>query len=220
MLVKLKQINVPPGQHVLLTDLSWQEFEAILEDLEEKRSSRIAYDRGTLEIMTPLPEHETNKIFISNFVEILLEELDIEFCPLGSTTFKNELMNIGIEPDNCFYIQNEAAIRGKDRLDLTIDPPPDLALEIDLTSRTHPNIYQALGVPELWLFENGKLQINVLRDGQYIESEFSSIFERFSIKEVIPHYLNRCRIEGRNKTMKAFRAWVKEQILSENQQKN
>jgi Uma2 family endonuclease len=70
MLLKLKQINVPSGQRVLITDLSWQEFEAVLEDLEEKRSSRIAYDRGTLEIMTPLPEHEINKIFISNFIEI------------------------------------------------------------------------------------------------------------------------------------------------------
>jgi Uma2 family endonuclease len=135
---------------------------------------------------------------------------------LGSTTFKNELMDIGIEPDNCFYIQNEAAIRGKDRLDLAIDPPPDLALEIDVTSRTHLDIYQALGVPELWLFENGKLQINLLQDGQYVESEFSSNFPQFSIKEVIPQYLNKCRIEGRNKTMKEFRAWVKEQILSKN----
>ncbi len=220
MLLKLKQINVPPGQHVLLTDISWQEFEAVLEDLEEKRSSRIAYDRGTLEIMTPLPEHEINKIFISNFVEILLEELDIEFCPLGSTTFKNELMNIGIEPDNCFYIQNEAAIRGKARLDLTVDPPPDLALEIDVTSRTHPNIYQALGVLELWLFENDKLQINVLQNGQYIESEFSPNLSQFSIREIIPQYLNRCKTEGRNKTMKAFRAWVQEQILSKNQPEN
>jgi Uma2 family endonuclease len=214
MLLKLKQINVPSGQHVLITDLSWQEFEAVLEDLEEKRSSRIAYDRGTLEIMTPLPEHEINKIFISNFIEILLEELDLEFCPLGSTTFKNKLMNLGIEPDNCFYIQNEAAIRGKERLDLTVDPPPDLALEIDVTSRTHPHIYQALGVPELWLFENGKLQINVLQDDQYVESEFSRNFPQFSLKEVIPQYLNRCKTEGRNKTMKAFRAWVKQQISS------
>ncbi len=212
MLLKLKQINVPSGQRVLITDLSWQEFEAVLEDLEEKRSSRIAYDRGTLEIMTPLPEHEINKIFISNFIEILLEELDLEFCPLGSTTFKNKLMNLGIEPDNCFYIQNEAAIRGKERLDLTVDPPPDLALEIDVTSRTHPHIYQALGVPELWLFENDKLQINVLQDGQYIESEFSQNFPQFPLKEVIPQYLNRCKTEGRNKTMKAFRAWVKQQI--------
>ncbi|MBE9166363.1 Uma2 family endonuclease [Pleurocapsales cyanobacterium LEGE 06147] len=216
MLLELKRITVPPGQHVLVKDINWQEFEAILEDLGEKRSSRVAYDNGILEIMTPLPEHEINKIFISNFIEIILEELDIEFCSFGSTTFKNSIMNQGIEPDNCFYIQNELAVRGKNRLDLTVDPPPDLVLEIDLTSRTHPNIYQALGVPELWRFEKDKLQINILRDGRYIESELSTIFPKLLIKKVIIQYLNRCKTEGRNKTMKAFRAWVKEQISSIN----
>ena len=85
MLLEINRIIVPPGQTVMLDGVSWQEFEAILEDLGESRNSRIAYDRGKLEIMTPLPEHEVNKVYISNFVEILLEELDIEFCPLGST---------------------------------------------------------------------------------------------------------------------------------------
>ncbi len=153
MLLEVKKIIVPPGQTVILHDISWDEFEAILVDLGESRGSRIAYDQGKLEIMTPLPEHEVNKIYVSNFVEILLEELDLEFCPLGSTTFKNQSMLKGIEPDSCFYIQNEAAIRGKNRLDLTIDPPPDLVLEIDLTNRSHPEIYQSLGVPELWRSE-------------------------------------------------------------------
>ena len=120
MLIKFKQLDVQPGQSILLKDVSWQQFEGILEELGEKRASRIAYDKGVLEIMSPLPEHEINKVFLTNFVEILLEELDIEFLPLGSTTFKNQLMSQGIEPDNCFYIQNEAAIRGKDRLDLTM----------------------------------------------------------------------------------------------------
>ena len=141
MLLELKRITVPPGQRVLLSDVSWQEFEAILEDLGEHRASRVAYDNGILEIMTPLPEHETNKELVSDLVKALLEELDIEFCSLGSTTFKNQEMLKGIELDNCFYIQNEAAVRGKNRLDLTVDPPPDLALEIDVTSRTHPSIY-------------------------------------------------------------------------------
>ena len=145
-------MNVPPGQRVLLEDVSLQEFEAILSELGEHRAARVAYDNGILEIMTPLPEHERNKETISDLVKALLEELDIEFLPLGSTTFKNKLMKKGIEPDNCFSIQNEAAVRGKDRLDLTVDPPPDLALEIDVTSRTHPNIYEALKVPELWRF--------------------------------------------------------------------
>ncbi|MCA1993785.1 MAG: Uma2 family endonuclease [Coleofasciculus sp. S288] len=212
MLLELSRITVPPGQRVLLSNVSWQEFEAILEDLGEHRGSRVAYDDGTLEIMTPLPEHETSKELVSDLVKALLEELDIEFCPLGSTTFKNEEMNKGIEPDNCFYIQNEAAVRGKNRLDLTVDPPPDLALEIDVTSRTHPSIYEALGVPELWRFENGKLQINVLREGQYIKCESSPNFPNFPLIEVIPQYLSQCRTLGRNKTMKAFRAWVREQL--------
>lgn len=212
MLLALKQLEIPPGHKVILKDINWQNFEQILEELGEHRSARIAYDHEALEIMVPLPEHEVDKVFITNFVEILLEELEIEFYPLGSTTFKNELMAQGIEPDNCFYIENEAAVRGKNRLDLTVDPPPDLALEIDVTSRTHLQIYQALGVPELWRFEKGKLQINVLREGKYIEVEFSPHFPGFPLIEIIPEYLQRVKTEGRNKTMKAFRSWVKEQI--------
>ncbi len=210
MLLALKQIEIPPGHKVVLKDINWQNFEQILEELGEHRSARIAYESGVLEIMVPLPEHEVDKVFITNFIEILLEELEIEFYPLGSTTFKNELMKHGIEPDNCFYIQNEAAVRGKNRLDLTVDPPPDLALEIDVTSRTHPKIYQALGVSELWRFEKGKLQINVLREGEYVEVEFSPNFPNFPLTKVIPQYLQRVKTEGRNKTMKAFRNWVKE----------
>jgi len=121
-------------------------------------------------------------------------------------------MQQGIEPDNCFYIENEAAVRGKDRLDLTKDPPPDLALEIDVTSRTHPNIYEKLGVLELWRFEKGKLKINVLQNGRYVESDTSPHLSNLPVKEAIPQYLDRCKIQGRNQTMKAFRAWVRSQI--------
>lgn len=212
MLLEVNRITVPPGQTVILEGVSWDEFEAILEDLGENRGSRIAYDRGILEIMTPLPEHEVSKVYLSNFLEILLEELDIEFCPLGSTIFKNQLMFKGIEPDSCFYIQNEAKVRGKNRLDLTVDPPPDLALEIDVTNRSHPEIYQSLGVPELWRYQRGKLQILLLVDGKYLESSTSANFPNFPLIETIPQYLNQCRTEGRNKGMKAFRSWVNEII--------
>ena len=141
-----------------------------------------------------------------------MEELDIEFYSLGSTTFKKQIIQQGIEPDDCFYIQNEARVRGKSRLDLTIDPPPDLVLEIDIISRTHPHIYAALGVPELWRFEQGKLQINVLQEKRYLEVEFSPTFPHLPLKDVIPKYLEQVKLVGRNKTMKAFRAWVREQI--------
>ncbi|MEH1970151.1 Uma2 family endonuclease [Nostoc sp.] len=212
MLLELKRIHVPPGQRVLLRDVTWQELEAILEDLGEHRAARIAYDRGILEIMAPLPEHEDDKEIISDLVKALLEELDIEFRCLGSTTFKNQAMAQGIEPDQCFYIKNESKIRGKKRLDLAVDPPPDLALEIDITSRTHPNIYEALKVPELWRFDRGKLQINILRDGHYVESQKSLNFPLFPIIEVIPQYLMQSTTAGRNATLKAFRLWAQKQI--------
>ncbi|MBE9238810.1 Uma2 family endonuclease [Anabaena aphanizomenioides LEGE 00250] len=212
MLLELKRIHVPPGQRVLLENVTWTELEAILEELGEHRAARIAYDQGILEIMTPLPEHEFDQEIISDLIKALLEELDIEFLSLGSTTFKNQFMQKGIEPDQCFYIQNEALVRGKKRLDLTVDPPPDLALEIDVTSRTHPNIYQALKVPELWRFENGKLQINILVDGNYVVSQSSLNFPGLPLIDMIPRYLESSGINGRNATIKRFRNWVREQL--------
>ncbi|MBE9114510.1 Uma2 family endonuclease [Lusitaniella coriacea LEGE 07157] len=211
MRLELKRFHILPGHKVNLQDVTWQEFEEILRELGEHRSARVAYNRGLLEIMTPLPGHEADKLFITNFIEILLEELDIDFYPLSSTTFKNELMHQDIEPDNCFYIKHEAAVRGKNCLDSTIDPPPDLALEIDVTSRTHRSIYQTLGVPELWRFEKGKLQINTLKEEKYIEVKNSPTFPKFPLVDAIPLYLSRVKAEGRNRTMKALRVWVREQ---------
>lgn len=211
MLLDVNRIDVPPGQRVVLRDVSWWEFEAILVDLGEHRGSRLAYDYGRLEIMTPLPEHEYSKEIIGDLVKALLEELDREFWCLGSTTFKKAATQ-GLEPDQCFYIQNEAAVRGQDRIDLAVDPPPDLALEIDITSRTHPQIYAALKVPELWRFEGGKLQINVLRNGNYQVVTESPTFPGLALSRVIPQYLTQSKTLGRNTTVKQFRQWVRESL--------
>ena len=117
-----------------------------------------------------------------------------------------------VEADDCFYIQNEALIRGKKRIDLSIDPPPDLAIEIDITSRTKFNNYEALGVPELWRYNGRKLQINVLQEGKYVESDTSYNFPDLRICEVIHQYVEQSRIVGRNSTMKTFRNWVRTHI--------
>jgi Uma2 family endonuclease len=212
MQVQLEQLVVNPGQQLLLKDVSWQMYEDLIEEFGEKRGSRINYSHGLLEIMVPLPEHEDDKVIIGNFVEMLLEEYDIEFRNLASTTFKSQNMNQGIEADQCFYIENESLVRGKQRIDLTVDPPPDLAVEIDITSRTRFDNYRILGVRELWRFDGEKLEINVLQDGEYIQLQESPHFPGIPIITAIPDYLNRSKIEGRNKTMKAFRAWVREQI--------
>ncbi|MDJ1183995.1 Uma2 family endonuclease [Roseofilum casamattae] len=196
-----------PGERVILHNISWSEFEDLLPELDEYRATRLAYDNGRLEIMVPLPEHEHGKEIIGDLLKVLLEELDIEFCSLGSTTFKKSELK-GIEPDQCFYIANEAAIRGKNRLDLNIDPPPDLVLEIEITSRTHPEIYAELGVPELWRFTRGKLQINVLENGQYREVAESPTFPGLPLPEILAKYLAQSKLEGRNRAVKQFRQWL------------
>ena len=210
MLLELRRLEVPPGQRLLLRDVTWQEFETILEELGDHRGSRLAYDKGTLEIMVPLPKHEDDKEIVGDLVKALLEELDIEFRSLGSTTFKKS--HKGLEPDQCFYIRNEAAIRGKKQIDLQTDPPPDLAIEIDITSRTHLSIYEDLSVPELWRFNKGKLQINVLQGSNYIEVAESPNFLGMPLSKVIPQYLEESKTVGRNKVLKAFRSWVQSQI--------
>ncbi|MGD1704975.1 Uma2 family endonuclease [Dapis sp. BLCC M229] len=117
----LQQLTIPPGQRLLINNLKWAEFESVLEELGEHRSSRIAYDRGTLEIRMPTPKHEVDKELLGDVVKILLDELEIDCECFGSTTFKGESMESGIEPDQCFYIQNHAQMRGKRRVDLNVD---------------------------------------------------------------------------------------------------
>lgn len=212
MQVQLRQIIVPPGQQILMTDISWEMYEQILTAYEDQSGSRINYSQGVLEIMVPLPEHEANKVIISDLIKILLEEFDQDFWSLGSTTFRSQKMQRGLEADDCFYIENETAIRGKKRIDLDVDPPPDLALEIDITARTRFDTYQMLGVKELWRFDGTGLEINVLEAGKYVQVEESPHFLGFPLRDVIPEYLERSKTEGRNKIMKAFRHWVRTKI--------
>lgn len=212
MLLEFNQIITLPGQQLLLKNVSWQMYENILAELGESRAAKINYYQGMLEIVTPLPEHEDDKVMIGDLVKALLEELDIEFRSLASTTFKNEAMAAGVEADDCFYIQNEARIRGKKRLDLTVDPAPDLAIEIDITSRTRFNNYEALGVPELWRYDGQSLEINVLESGKYVKSNISRNFPQFSLIDAISQYVEQSKVVGRNVALKAFRNWVREQI--------
>ncbi|MEH2295476.1 Uma2 family endonuclease [Nostoc sp.] len=211
MLLELNQLIVRAGHQLLIKDVSWSAYKRILAELGDNRSSRIGYSQGVLEIMAPLPEHEVAKVIIGDLLKVLLEELDLEFWSLDSTTFDKQSMDAGVEPDDCFYIQNEAKIRSKVRINLEIDPPPDLALEIDITSRTRFNNYQALRVPELWRWNGSKLEINVLSDGKYVESNTSYIFPNLPIYQVISEYLMLSKTNGRNATMKAFGVWIRQQ---------
>jgi Uncharacterized protein conserved in cyanobacteria len=212
MLLELRQLKIQPGQQLLVEDVNWQQFESILAELGERRASRLSYSNGRLEIMVPLAEHEKAKEIIGDMVKILLEARQIAFESLGSTTLKNERMSQAVEPDTCFYIQNQAAVIGKNRLDMSVDPPPDLAIEIDLTSRTQLDNYQILGVPELWRYARRGLQINVLQAEQYIESDVSPTFPNIPIVELVNQYTQQSQVAGRTRAIQAFRNWVGENL--------
>ena len=136
---------------VLLRNISWQTYQALLKDVEEQPGIRMTYDRGLLEIMTPLDPHESYKKLLGRFVEALTEELNVEIRSLGSRTCNREDLARGLEPDQCYYIQNEQVVWDKDQIDFHQDPPPDLVIEIDITSSSinRLELYADLGVPEV-----------------------------------------------------------------------
>jgi Uma2 family endonuclease len=154
---------------IVLTGVRWLTYKALALDLAEKPSKKLAYDQGILEIMTPLPEHEISKKLLGRVVELTTEILGLEILSLGSTTWSREDLQRGIEPDECYYILKEALVRGKLDFDLNIDPPPDLAIEIDISSSSlnRLSIYAALGISEIWRFDSRNLFIYVLTDGVY-----------------------------------------------------
>jgi Uma2 family endonuclease len=205
----LQQIRVPPGQRVVVEEVNWPTFEAIVEELGEHRGTRVAYSKGTLEIVVPLPEHEKSKVIISDLVKVLLDELDMPWESLGSTTFRRKDMAAGIEPDDCFYIQHQALMVGKDRIDLMVDPPPDLVIEVDVTSTTELQAYEALRVPEIWRYHNRTLQIHVWHGGQYVASPNSPTFPQIPVTEGIVQFVEMSRMIGTAATLRAFRQWVR-----------
>ncbi len=207
---QIGQIEILAGQRAILHRIAWNQFEKILEELGEHRASRIAYYDGTLEIRMPLPEHERAKVIIGDLLKILLDELNLEWESLGSSTFKSIKMSVGIEPDDCFYIKNYAAMIGKKRLDLEIDPPPDIAIEVDLTSNTQISAYQALGVPEIWRYQQGKLLIYILRNGKYSESDTSLAFANLPVIEGISQFLERSNDIPISAVRREFRQWLKQ----------
>ena len=212
MLLELQQIIVKPGQQMLLQDISWQQLENILSEMEERSAARISYSYGRLEIMVPLPEHEKDKEIFGELVRVLLDKLEIDFEPFGSTTLKNQQMLQAVEPDACFYIQNQAAVIGKNRIDLTVDPPPDLAIEIDITSRTQFNNYEILGVPEFWRYTQKGLEISLLIQGKYVKSDKSPNFPNIPVVELVNEYVQQCLTIGRSQAIRNFRNWVKDNL--------
>lgn len=194
----------PPEQRIVLHGISWETYESLLKDHEDKSAPRFAYDRGALEIMSPSPEHEMMNRRIASLIIAIMEETEIEAEDFGSTTFRREDLKRGFEPDTCFYIEESAEqMRGKKRLDLDVDPPPDLALEIDITSPSINKfpIYADLGVPEVWRYDGKRLEVFRLEGGEY-----KAVSESLALPGFTGGELSKLIEEG--KSMKRFE-WIK-----------
>lgn len=198
---------------VVLSDISWATFEALLADADH-RGSRFIYDRGNLEIMSPSSEHEWLSTLIGRMIETYTLELGIPIRSGGSTTLKSELKQLGLEPDECYYIVNESAVRGLDEIDLTVNPPPDLAIEVDITSSSldQLGIYAALGVPEVWMCDGAHLRIYRLQsEGIYTLKDLSPTFPGLPPESILD-FLARRNNTDETSWIKSFREWVRNKI--------
>ncbi|MDB9311687.1 Uma2 family endonuclease [Spirulina sp. CS-785/01] len=201
-------------QRVLLENVSWPTFEQLLADLGNQRGTRLAYDTGYLEIMTPLGPHENNNRFMESLIGVVAEELNLNLKKFGSLTLKRGDLFKGAEPDSCYYVQHEPQVRHQQSIDLDCDPPPDLVLEIDMSNSSLDKqaIYAALGVLELWRYDGSRLQVWVLQpDTTYQQVSQSPTFPRFPL-ERIPQFIQQSLQEGEMATLRAFREWVRSQF--------
>lgn len=203
-----------PQQQITLTEISWQGYETILNLLGD-RPVRVTYSQGVLELMILSYAHERYKKLLARLVEALTEELNIPMEAGGSTTFKRQTLERGLEPDECFYIQNQALVRGKQSIDLNEDPPPDLVIEIDINHSAidRMDIYAALGVPELWRWNNGVLQFWVLNQQHYQQVQHSATFPQLSATDLEP-FIALADQTDQTTLIRRFRAWVRENLLT------
>jgi Uma2 family endonuclease len=209
-------ISAPNRQQVanasiVLRGVSWLTFKALMGDVGDDRAWRIAYDQGVLEIRMPLLQHEVPKGMIEDFVTTMADELEIEVLKAGALTLDREDLTRAVEPDTCFYIQNEAIVRGLEKINLPVNPPPDLAVELDYTNSSvnKESIYAALGVPEIWRYKNNTLLVLRLVDGKYERCDRSGAFPFLPIAEV-PGFIEQSKTVGQRSAVRAFRERIRE----------
>lgn len=204
------QISNIRQEHVYLPGVSYATYATMVDEVCDRRNLRFTYNRGALEIMSPSQDHERAKKLFGRMIEALTEELGIPLMSCGSTTFRDELRDCGLEPDECYYIQHEAAVRGK-KIKLGEDPPPDLVVEVDVTTSVIDRfaIYATLGFPEIWQYVDGDLVVHFLStSGQYAAASQSAALPMVPIQRLVEH-LERCAAMDETSWIRAFRQWVR-----------
>jgi Uma2 family endonuclease len=196
-------------QRLQLSAVPWETYLLFTDGLVP-RNMRVTYDRGEMEIMSPSAKHEHKKTLLGRLVEALTEEMDIDIAGFGSMTCRRQHLKRGLEADESYWIKNEAVVRGREDIDLEVDPPPDLALEIEI-SRSAMNrmaIYAALRVPEVWHWDGETLLVYLLTTrGAYRKSDRSRAFPFLPLAD-FAQFLRRTDV-SETQLLRSFRAWVR-----------
>jgi Uma2 family endonuclease len=205
--ISIGDIELNEGGMLVLHDVTWERYEAIVTVLETRHKYRTAYLDGVLEIMAPMPAHERPHRIMADIVKVLADFEDRDWEDFGATTFRKKEKKAGLEPDTCFYIgENALKVRAcMAQMDLNAYPPPDLAIESDVTSNTTLEVYLRLKVPEVWVYRKGKLKIHLLRGGKYVESLQSQIFLNFPIQTLVPDLLEKALNQGTSRMLRELR---------------
>jgi Uma2 family endonuclease len=209
------QEQISPENRIILRNVSWSTYQALMADVGEDRGWRITYQEGVLELRMPLQQHEVPNRLIARLIHSIADELEIEVMDVGSLLLEREDLSRAIEPDTCFYIQNQALVRSKN-IELPNDPPPDLAIESDYTrsSLKKFTIYAALGVPELWRYTKETLQVYQLIDGEYKRCKQSLAFPFLPLDE-IPGFIEQSKEVGQRLAVRSFRERIREILESQ-----
>ena len=203
-------LDLPAGTRVEFP-ATFAEYEALLDRLGDRAAVRVRFRDNHILLMAPLPEHGNQADSLSDLVKVLLRKTNQDWQGYGVMTLRKRGVP-GVEPDASFYIQNWQVVLGKPRLDLDIDPPPDLVLETDLTSITRIEDYVPFAVPEVWIYKAGRLIIYRFISGHYFEQESSGIFPGIAIQELIPIYVKRAWQVGSSLALREFERDLEQSI--------
>jgi Uma2 family endonuclease len=204
--------QVAADERVVLHHVAWDTYERLLADDEERRIPRMTYDQGVLELVTPSMPHEVDADTIADLVKIVAANLGIPIRSVASTTFRRKDLERGFEADASFYIQHEERIRGLREVDLSVDPPPDLVLEMEMSRSALDKLvlFASMGIPEVWRSDGERITIYVLDQDRYRESSTSSVLPALT-REVLTRFLAASRTMLSHEWFQAVSAWAREQ---------
>jgi Uma2 family endonuclease len=187
--------------------VSWHTYLQLLEELGDDRSVRLTFNRGVLEIMSPKRLHEQITRLVDMVVTLLAFELGLNVDNCGAMTLRVAAAERGGEPDSCFYIANEAAVRGVDEIDLQVHPPPDIVLEVDITSPSLDKfgLYLAARVPEVWRYDGKHMSFHTLAGERYENASHSLCFSHLTAA-MLERYLTIGREQGSTAMLQAVKS--------------